>query len=232
MPVDDPGMDAVWTHVDRELARRRLKWAWLARELEMSDQQVNNWKRRRVPPEQYPRIAALLGITIEQLLLEGDAPTGMQVRHEIDPRHADGVRYAGRPRAPQRIPVQGTAKMGQDGRFFEIEYPDGGGGGFVEAYSADGDAYAMRVRGDGMHPAIKHGQVVVVEPAGACVPGENVLIALRDGRRMIRELVATRQDSITVLSVNSGERDTYERRDVDYVHSVAGVFSSSKWRPE
>lgn len=122
--------------------------------------------------------------------------------------------------------------MGSDGHYYELEHPPGHGDGFVEAHSADGSAYALRVKGDSMHPAIKHGQIVLVEPAGACVPGENVLVALRDGRRMIKELVAVREDSITVMSVNGGSRDTFDRREVEFVHSVAAVFSSSKWRPE
>lgn len=122
--------------------------------------------------------------------------------------------------------------MGQDGYYYELEHPAGHGDGFIEAHSADDNAYALRVRGDSMHPAIKHGQIVLVEPAGNCVPGENVLVAMRDGRRMIKELVAAREDSITVMSVNGGQRDTFERQEVDFVHSVAAVFSSSKWRPE
>lgn len=228
-PLDDSGMDPVWTYVDREIHRRRLKWAWLARAIEVSEQTANNWKRRRVPPEQYQAIAQALGITVDELLASGNSVAdsrGEGVQQDAS------LSYAGAPKKPQRVPVVGTARMGPEGHYHELEHPTGHGDGFIEAHSADGGAYALRVKGDSMHPAIKHGQIVLVEPAGACVPGENVLVALRDGRRMIKELVAVREDSITVMSVNGGSRDTFDRREVEFVHSVAAVFSSSKWRPE
>ena len=225
-------MDPVWTRIDRELARRRLRWAWLARALDMTDQQVNNWKRRRVPPEQYQRIAEALGVTVDSLLTEDDTTPGSRGERSTPPSIQTGLSYAGRPRQAQRIPVVGTAKMGSDGYYYELEHPVGHGDGFIEAHSSDGNAYALRVKGDSMHPAIKHGQIVLIEPGGSCLPGENILVAMRDGRRMLKELVAVREDSITVMSVNGGGRDTFERRDVEFVHSVAAVFSSSKWRPE
>lgn len=140
--------------------------------------------------------------------------------------------YAGRPRNSARVPVVGTAKLGADGFYVELESPTGFGDGYVEHYSADANAYGVRVKGDSMHPAIKHGQVVVVEPNGQLVPGENVLVALRDGRKMVKELVTGRPDSITLVSVNGGDRITIQREEVEFIHAVAAVVSASKWRPE
>jgi phage repressor protein C with HTH and peptisase S24 domain len=126
----------------------------------------------------------------------------------------------------------GTAKLGEDGYYTELEHPAGHGDGYVEHYSADSSAYALRVKGDSMHPTIRHGQFVLVEPHGQCVPGENILLSLHDGRKMVKELVTERPDSVTVLSVNGGQRMTFDRVQIDCMHAVAAVISASKWRPE
>lgn len=146
--------------------------------------------------------------------------------------NSSNLQYAGRPKNSTQVPVVGTAKLGSDGFYVELESPAGFGDGYVEHYSADENAYGVRVRGDSMHPAIKHGQVVVVEPSGQLVPGENVLVALLDGRRMVKELITARADSITLMSVNGGERMTVQREEVEFVHAVAAIVSASKWRSD
>ena len=83
-----------------------------------------------------------------------------------------------------------------------------------------------------MHPAIRHGSFVVVEPNSRCVPGEYVAIALVDGRKMVKELMIERADEIVVESVNGNHRQTIARTDISLIHPVAAVISASKWRPE
>lgn len=222
-------MDDVYARVDEELSRKGRTWAWLARELEVTDQVVQNWKHRRVPPERYSALADALDWTLEQLIGKEPSPSFGGVNEPSAPRYLE---YAGRPRTSTRVPVVGTARLGGDGYYNELEKPAGHGDGYVEAFSNDANAYAVRVKGDSMHPTIKHGQIVVVEPNGQLVPGENVLIALRDGRKMVKELVTGRPDSVTVVSVNGAERHTFERSEIDAIHAVAMIVSASKWRPE
>lgn len=171
----------------------------------------------------YPGWASLVGATHAPQIGGGAAIPLTSAAH---------LQYAGKPKNSTKVPVVGTARLGTDGFYVELEAPAGFGDGYVEHYSADENAYGVRVRGDSMHPAIKHGQVVVVEPNGPLVPGENVLVALRDGRKMVKELVTVRADSITLVSVNSGERMTVQQEEVEFVHAVAAVVSASKWRSE
>ena len=142
------------------------------------------------------------------------------------------IDYAGRPKVTRGVPVVGTARMGDDGFYEEISSAPGAGDGFVEGYSSDPNAYALRVRGDSMFPTIRDGQFVVVEPNGRCVPGECVSICLVDGRRMVKELLLERSDSITVVSVNGGARLTLERAQIEHMHPVSAVIAASKWQPE
>ena len=138
--------------------------------------------------------------------------------------------YAGAPRLAKPTPVVGTAKMGDNGYYEAFDYPVGQGDGWVDSYSPDPNAYALRVKGDSMHPAIRHGNFVVVEPNGRCVPGEFVAIVLKDGRKMVKELVIEREHEIVIESVNGNHRQTLERSDIEKMHPIASVVAASKWR--
>ena len=140
------------------------------------------------------------------------------------------VEPAGLPRNARATPVVGTAKMGDNGYYEALDYPAGQGDGWVDSYSPDPNAYALRVKGDSMHPAIRHGSFVVVEPNGRCMPGEFVAIVLMDGRKMVKELVIEREHEIVIESVNGNHRQTLEKSEIEKIHPIAAVFAASKWR--
>ncbi|WP_305727746.1 S24 family peptidase [Hydrogenophaga sp.] len=135
---------------------------------------------------------------------------------------------------PNFVPVVGMAKLGDNGYYEEINSTPGDGDGTVEAFSEDPGAYALRVRGDSMFPAIRDGWYVVVEPHGRPTPGEYVLVKLKDGQKMVKELIMERPESITVVSVNGDTRRTILREDIDShygLQPVSAILPSSKWRP-
>lgn len=121
--------------------------------------------------------------------------------------------------------------MGDDGFYQDTEHPPGFGDGWVMASSADVNAFALRVRGDSMHPAIRHGWFVIVEPNRRCVTGEFVQIALIDGRKMVKELVIERADEIVVESVNGNHRRTIARADILHMYKVGAVIPQSSYIP-
>lgn len=135
------------------------------------------------------------------------------------------IEPAGTPRYMRQVPIKGMARLGDDGYYEDIEQD-----GWVESYSPDPQAYGIRVKGDSMHPAIRNGAIVVVEPSGACIPMEYVAIALTSGQKMVKELVAQRELDVVVESVNGNLRQTIERADILQMHPVAAVVSASKWR--
>lgn len=59
-----------WEVIEAALARRKPSrdQAWLAAQLEISEQAVSNWKTRGVPSRQYERLADLLNLTIPQII--------------------------------------------------------------------------------------------------------------------------------------------------------------------
>lgn len=126
----------------------------------------------------------------------------------------------------------GTARMGEDGFYDEISGIPGAGDGHIDIATTDPNAYGLRVRGNSMAPAIRDGWYVLIEPNSAVVAGEYVLVKLRDGRKMVKELLYMRSDSIEVLSVNGGQRLTVYREEMEAIQAVAAVVSPSKWKPD
>jgi len=141
---------------------------------------------------------------------------------------AAGYEYAGRVPKAILLPVAGIAQLGENGWYDEIEA--NGTEGYVEHHSRDADAYALRVRGDSMYPAIRNGWYVVAEPNGALAPGEYAAVALADGRKMVKELLFESENEITLQSVNGGQRISVARTDIVSIHPVAAVVSPSKHR--
>lgn len=64
--------------------------AWLARKIGAKVQTVNNWKKRGIPFQQRPKVAAAIGWSVEQL--EGSAPPPAVWPFEtIDPARLAGL---------------------------------------------------------------------------------------------------------------------------------------------
>lgn len=130
------------------------------------------------------------------------------------------------------VPVVGTAQLGPDGHWLETEHPAGFGDGQINLQSADANAYAVRVIGDSMHPRIKSGEFVVVEPNHAIVPGDEVLVVTTDGRRMVKEFLRQEGDFIFLNSVNDQHgRMTLHASDIDRMQYVAAVAKSGLFVP-
>lgn len=123
------------------------------------------------------------------------------------------------------IPIVGTAQMGIEGYWHALEVADG----YIELPSMDRDAYALRLKGDSMSPAIKSGWIAVCEPNHRLIPLEYVMIRLRDGESMLKELLRATDEEVTVQSVN----DAYGRRtipieQVETIHYVAAIVPPGK----
>ena len=74
---------------------------------------------------------------------------------------------------------------------------------------------------------------MLVEPNSTPAVGEYVLVKLKDGQKMVKELLYQRPGiSIEVLSVNNGERMTLYAEDIESLQAVAAVVSPSKWKPD
>jgi phage repressor protein C with HTH and peptisase S24 domain len=128
--------------------------------------------------------------------------------------------------ATRRIEIVGTAQLGPDGYWVGLDGRDG----WVETYSRDEDAYALRLKGDSMAPAIRNGWIAVCEPNHRRVPGEYVMVTTMDGQSMVKELLFENDEGVSLMSVNSayGERRTLEWDEIDKIHYVGNILAPSK----
>lgn len=205
----------------------------------VSRQNLENVESGRVKqPRWIAQLAAFMGRSSDELLGVTPAPSPQPAKKNEGNPTVGGVpnepqpEYAGSLPFVRRVPVVGAAKLGDNGWYEEVSTITGAGDGYVEVYTKDKNAYALVVRGDSMHPAIKDGWLVLVEPNSRPTPGEYVLVKLRDGRKMVKELLYERRDSVAVISVNGDKRMTIPREDIEAVQAVGPVIPPSMWRPD
>ena len=189
-------------------------------------------------PKYLQALAAVMGVSTDALLAGGISRKDFGSAEGELGRAATGVgeepapEYAGTMNRIRSIPVIGTARMGDDGHYDEISFAPGAGDGHIDIATADPNAYCLKVRGSSMMPAIRDGWYVLVEPNGQPALGEYVLIKLKNGERMVKELLYQRSDSIEIMSVNGEERRTIYHEDLDGIQAVAAVVSPSKYKPD
>lgn len=139
--------------------------------------------------------------------------------------------YIGRRPPTRLLPVVGTARLGENGYYEQLAYPAGHGDGYVEHSSSDPDAYVLQVRGDSMAPAIRNRWYVAVEPNSAITPGEYVAVQLKDGRKMVKELLLRDKDGgVELMSVNGGMRLSFHRDQIECIQAIGAVIPPSKHR--
>ncbi len=217
------------------LAHAELNQTQAARELskrvgrEVKPQTIQHMATKADTSELTADLAAVCGVRYEWLAHnQGDMIDSNAVASNVDPNSRVAVQAFGRTR---RLPMVGTAQLGADGYWMELEYPVGHGDGYVDAPTDDPNAYCIRVRGDSMFPAIRSSMFVVVEPNAPLVEGEYVLVKTMDGRSMVKELLWHRNGELALASVNQNfGRLTLKLDEVAFAHYCWPV-PASKWRP-
>lgn len=138
------------------------------------------------------------------------------------------LEYVGTAPAQRWVAVVGQARMGENGWYDVVQVA--GADGFVEAVSSDPEAYALRVVGDSMHPAIKSGWYVLVEPGREPSPSDYVAMALADGRKMVKEFLYRTDAEVGLQSVNGAKRLTLQLREIATMHPVGNLLPPGKFR--
>ena len=126
--------------------------------------------------------------------------------------------------APSRlVPVVGHVKGGDDGYLEEMQFPVGQGEGFVPYWTKDNAAYALRVRGDSMHPRYRAREFIVVTPSIEAQQGNDVVVKLNDGRKLLKQLNWNRDGDVQLLSINDGYAPmTISAVEFESIHRVGG----------
>lgn len=132
-----------------------------------------------------------------------------------------------------KVAVVGSAKLGTDGYFEALDFPAGHGDGYLNIYSDDPNAYGLKVVGDSMHPRIKNGEYVLIEPNKHYVTGDEVMVQTTDGQAMIKEFIYFRDGMYRFDSVNLDHSPLHIQQEaVSKVHLVGGILKSSRFTHE
>jgi phage repressor protein C with HTH and peptisase S24 domain len=218
-------MKKTWNQIIREeLSRTGISQAELARAVGISEASVSAWlsgATKTLKAENAEKAARKLGISTRYLL------TGKQ-----EVRESPGDYRPGPPVGDyEAAPVVGIAQLGPDGFWSDFDHPVGHGDGYVDVPTRDPNAYALRVKGDSMAPAIRNGWLVVIEPNHRAVTGELVMVCTDDGRCMVKELLAERESEVYLGSVNQDHKPiTIDKESITRLHYVGFIAPPSKLR--
>lgn len=119
----------------------------------------------------------------------------------------------------RRVPITGSVKGGDDGYLVQDVVPDG----WVDYWTGDPQAYALRIKGDSMHPRYRAGEFVVITPSIEAVPGRDVVVRLLDGKCLLKQLNWIKDGEVQLLSINNGYGPmTIPLEEVECICRVAG----------
>lgn len=130
------------------------------------------------------------------------------------------------------VPVKGSAQMGDNGYWLELDYMGNGGDGYLEVNNASDAAYVIRAVGDSMFPAIRSGWYVVFDPNREPCSGEYVHVVLKDGRNMVKEYVSCQHGIVNLISVNGMERISFNCEEVHVLNPFVEIQPPSRLRDD
>lgn len=131
---------------------------------------------------------------------------------------------------PAPVPVVGKAMLGTNGYFEALDYPTGHGDGYIDIFSDDPNAYGLKVVGSSMHPRIKSGEFVLIEPNHPYQAGDEVLVKTKDGMAMVKEFIYFRDGQYRFDSISDGYPPVFlDEQAVEKIHYVAAILKSSKY---
>jgi phage repressor protein C with HTH and peptisase S24 domain len=128
-------------------------------------------------------------------------------------------------RAMQSVPLLGFAQAGAGGYFDDSGFPVGKGWDQVGLPAInDEHAYALEISGDQMKPVYRDGDVIVVSPGTAIRRGDRVVVKIRDGEVMVKELKRRTAKALELQSLNPGHADrALNAADVEWIARIAWV---------
>lgn len=193
----------------------------LAAKLEIDYGQVGHWFMRR-DVDGWRGIGALTARHIEVKF--------KRERGWLDQSHNFKLAELPVPYQLPMIPIIGfaIATPDEDGYFDDMGFPPGTGMGYIVWTSRDPNAYALQVKRESMAPRIRPGEYIVIEPSFQATPGDDVLVKMKNGRRMVKRLTAQRKADVALGSINRAHKDlVIDMTEIDAIQRVGAVLPRS-----
>jgi len=148
------------------------------------------------------------------------------------PQHPEALTtdysFAGRGGNITAMPVMGTIEF-RKGQCEIVDLEDGG----TVLGSGISDGYALRVKGSGLEPILKDGQLLVLEEEAHPAFSEYCILGFYDQDHLLfaEYLVGNPEGTLTFQVVETGARVTVERNDLRRLDGVVAIVSRRQWRP-
>ena len=184
----------IWMAIDRLAARAKLSASGLAKRAGLDPTTFN--KSKRITPdgrERWPstesvaKSLAATGATLDQFVA----------------LISDEVRPPGK-----TLPLISFAEAGASGRFDDNGFPSG------EAWDTlpfpaveDTHAYALEITGDWLLPMYRDGAHIIVSPSAPIRRGDRVVVKVRSGEVMLRELKRKNAKTLELRSLDPEQSD-------------------------
>ena len=184
----------IWSAIDGLAKRSGLSPSGLAKRAGLDPTTFNKSKRitadgraRWPSTESVAKSLAATGASIDQfvaLITEASQPTA------------------------EAVPLLGFAEAGAGGYFDDGGYPAGKGWDEIPFPAVDDEhVYALKISGDSMHPAYRDGTVIIVSPSATIHRGDRVVVKMRDGEVMAKELKRKTAKALELKSLNPEHPD-------------------------
>jgi phage repressor protein C with HTH and peptisase S24 domain len=202
----------IWEAIDALAARAGMSPSGLAKCAGLDPTTFN--KSKRIAPDQRQRWPSTESVA---KCLEATSTTFDQFVALID----------GAPRGAGRtVPLIGFAQAAEDTFFDARGLPDGNGWdalGFLPL--EDRNAFALEISGDALRPVYRDGTVIVVSPAAAIRRGDRVVLKMRGGELIVRELTRKTAKALELRGFNPAQPDCVLAAE-DYVWIARIIWAS------
>lgn len=132
-----------------------------------------------------------------------------------------------------RLKVREWVKAGAGGEIETAPQAKGVDLGHVDLdFPIELGAYALRVRGDGLHPVADDGTVLLIYPNTECRPRQRILVTMRNGRRFCGKLVELADDAVHATELTTRTPRTFDRGQVESVEWIRDILDVGVWSAE
>lgn len=202
--------DQIWSALDRLAARAGLSPSGLARRAGLDPTTFNKSKRvttdgreRWPSTESIAKALAATNASIEAFVaLIGETA-----------------------RPVQSVPLLSYAAAGSAAHFDDNGFPTGKGWDEIALPSAnDEHAFALEIAGDALRPAYRDGDVLLISPATAVRRGDRVVVKLRSGEMLVKELKRRTAKALELASLHPAhEEQTWPTSEVAWIARIVWV---------
>jgi phage repressor protein C with HTH and peptisase S24 domain len=202
--------DQVWTALDRLAERAGLSASGLAKKSGLDPTTFN--KSKRVTSDGRERWPSTESISKALAATTSSIDSFVQLIGDAD-------------QTVQSVPLLALSQAGNAGAFDDTGFPAGKGWDEVGLPAvSDEHAFALEISGDALKPVYRDGDIVVVSPSTPIRRGDRVVVKMKSGDVLLRELKRRTAKSLELQSLSANGPDrTLAAAEVQWIARIVWV---------